>query len=273
MYNLIWLILFSLFISFESSASDEHCSPSLSVHLKNSVVNGEPLSDLYVSNKHGERHIELPFLAENVKCKNLSDNVLRVSLGADLPRGMFADYFFVNGKKFSYIGGVVAQTSASGSYRATGIYQIDQGDGIGRVNIENIENDEDKVLLIAIGSIPYTSNKYSTRELYDKGRSIEIDLLAKSSNQKICRKDETAFYYCKTKKGKIMNLCYEPTIGHISYYFGNENAIDIKLSDYEYLAGEYLFINNDYIYTISPDKNKIKVESKGMVKAELDCFN
>ncbi len=272
MYNLRWLMLFSLFISFESSASDDLCSSSLSAHLKNSVVNGEPLSDLYVSNKHGKRHIELPFLAENIKCKNLSDNVSRVSLGADLPRGMFADYYFVNGKKISYIGGVVAQTSASGSYRATGIYQIDQGDGVGRVSVENIDY-EDKVLLSVIGAIPYASNKSSIRELYERGGSIEIDLLAKSSNQKICHKNETTFFYCKTKNGKILNLCYEPTLGHISYYFGNESAIDIKLSDYEYLAGEYLFINNGYKYTVSPNKNKIKVESKGMVKAELDCFN
>lgn len=114
---------------------------------------------------------------------------------------------------------------------------------------------------------------FSIRELYERGKSIEIDLLAKSSNQKICGIDETTIFYCKTKKGEILNLCYEPTLDHISYYFGNENFVDIKLSEYEYLVGKYLFRNNGTTYTVSPNENKINVESKGKVMAELDCFN
>ena len=62
------------------------------------------------------------------------------------------------------------------------------------LTVENIENVEDKVLLSVIGAIPYASNKSSIRELYERGGSIEIDLLAKSSNQKICHKNETTFF-------------------------------------------------------------------------------
>ncbi|QNF15499.1 hypothetical protein FT670_19870 [Aeromonas jandaei] len=268
-----WMVSCLLLFSINALASEEYCNGVLNARLSNSFVDGEPLSDLFVYNGVNEIKMEMPFSVAGIKCNNLGDNILHVSLSADLPRGRSADYYFrkKTADAITYIGGIIYQaTTTGGGYRATGIYKIEKGDD---TEIVRTVDGEDKVLLNAIQSAPYLKSNNSIGELYEKGANIEIDLLSRSSNEKICGDNETTIFYCKTRKNKILNLCYEPEVGYISYYFGNKNKIDIKLSDYEYSMGVFTFKNKGTNYIVSPSDNKIKVESKSQIITELQCFN
>jgi len=113
-----------------------------------------------------------------------------------------------------------------------------------------------------------TSNKMS--DLYSEMRYIEIDALSESTSNRVCDSVERVFYSCKTRTGKILNLCYSPFSGDITYNYGKQGK-ELSLNDFSLMGETFIFKNKNTSYNVSPDKGVISVIQNGKQLSVISC--
>lgn len=246
----------------------EGCSDEIVHQVETKTENGEPISILSIKYNEEVESFTVPFTSENSSCKRVSDNgIIKISVVADRPNVSTVYYFDIAGK-INYIGSASISTS-SGEERVSGIGEINKGNGITAINLEGVAS-EDAAIISKIMNIAYgpTSNKMS--DLYSEMRYIEIDALSESTSNRICDSGERVFYYCKTRTGKILNLCYSPFSGDITYNYGKQGK-ELSLNDFSLMGETFIFKNKNTSYNVSPDKGVISVIQNGKQLSVISC--
>ena len=88
--------------------------------------------------------------------------------------------------------------------------------------------------------------------------------------EKNCDNGESVFYYCKTKSGKNMNLCYSPFSGDIPYNYGKQGK-ELSLNDFSLMGETFIFKNKNTSYNVSPDKGEILFIQNGKQLLVISC--
>ena len=249
--------------------SVEDCSDELFYQVDTNVENGEPISVLSIKYKEEVRSFTVPFTAEISSCKKINnDGLIKITVPADRPRLKVVYYFDVAGK-FNYVGSASITTS-SGEERVSGIGEINKGNGIAAVNLEGVVS-EDASIISKIINIPYSHASNKVSHLYSEMRYIEIDALSESTGNKICDSEDRVFYYCKTKSGKVLNLCYSPFSGDITYNYGKQGS-ELSLNDFSLIGETFSFKNKNTMYNVSPAKGEISVIQNGKQLSVISCI-
>lgn len=247
----------------------EECSDKLSYQVETNLENGEPISVLSIKYNEVEQSFTVPFTAENSSCKEINNNgLIKITVPADRPRLKSVYYFNVD-NQLHYIGNASITTS-SGEEQVSGIGEVNKGNKIAAVNLEGVAG-EDAAVISKIINTPYgltSGDKVS--DLYSDMRYIEIDALSESIGNKICDSDESVFYYCKTKSGKNLNLCYSPFSGDITYNYGNQGE-ELSLNDFSLMGEIFSFKNKNTTYNVSPVKGEISVIQNDKQLSVISC--
>ncbi|MND75564.1 hypothetical protein D3C80_671900 [compost metagenome] len=246
----------------------EDCSDEIIYQVDTNIESGEPVSVISIKYNEEVRSFTVPFTAGNSSCKRINnDGLIKLTVPSDRPRQSAVYYFDVAGK-LNYIGGASISTS-SGEERVSGIGEINKGDGITAVNLAGVAS-EDASIISKIINIPYVLTDNKVSDLYSEMRYIEIDALSESTGNKICDSDESVFYYCKTKSGKNLNLCYSPFSGDITYNYGRRGK-ELSLNDFSLMGEIFSFKNKNTMYNVSPDEGEISVIQNGKILSVISC--
>ncbi len=244
------------------------CNDDILYYITTKTSDGEPSSTLSIMHSGKGQAFTVPFPSGNSSCKKVNnDGLIKITVSADRPRLNAVYYFDVSGK-FNYIGSASISTS-SGEEHVSGVGEINKGDGITAVNLAGVAS-EDASIISKIINIPYVLTDNKVSDLYSEMRYIEIDALSESSGNKICDSDESVFYYCKTKSGKNLNLCYSPFSGDITYNYGRQGK-ELSLNDFSLMGEIFSFKNKNTMYNVSPDKGEISVIQNGKILSVISC--
>lgn len=247
----------------------EYCSDELHYQVDTNIENGEPISTLSI-NRNGEaQSFTVPFVTKNSSCKKINnDGLIKITVSADRPRLSAVYYFDVSGE-FNYIGSASISTS-SGEERVSGIGEIDKGKEIATVNFDGVANEDVAIISKIINASYSLASDDKVSDLYRDMRYIEINAISERTGNKICDSDESVFYYCKTKSGKNLNLCFSPFSGEITYNYGKQGK-ELSLNDFSLMGETFSFKNKNTIYNVSPDKGEISVIQNGKQLSVISC--
>lgn len=248
----------------------ENCLDEVSYQVDTKIENGEPISVLSIKHNGEGQVFTVPFTAGNSSCKKISnDGLIKITVPSDRPR-LKAIYYFNIGDKLNYIGNASITTS-SGEEQVNGIGEINRGNEITTVNLEGVAS-EDAAIISKIIKIPYNfASDKKVSNLYGEMRYIEIDALSERTGNKICGNDESVFYYCKTKSGKNLNLCYSPFSGDVTYNYGKQGK-ELSLNDFSLIGDIFSFKNKNTLYNVSPAKGEISVIQNGKQLSVISCM-
>ncbi len=244
------------------------CNNDILYYITTKTSDDEISSTLSIMHSGKGQAFTVPFPSGNSSCKKINnDGLIKITVSADRPR-LKAIYYFDVAGKFNYIGSASISTS-SGEERVSGIGEINKGNGITAINLEGVAS-EDAAIISKIMNIAYgpTSNKMS--DLYSEMRYIEIDALSESTSNRVCDSGERVFYSCKTRTGKILNLCYSPFSGDITYNYGKQGK-ELSLNDFSLMGETFIFKNKNTSYNVSPDKGVISVIQNGKQLSVISC--
>ncbi|MGL5528583.1 MAG: hypothetical protein ACRDCI_09450 [Plesiomonas shigelloides] len=263
----ILLALYSL--SLTSLHAQEKCQGYIQHKIDAQFENGEPSSVLIVRALNEERSFTIPFQAENSTCKKIDgEGIIKISVVTDRPRLELVYYFNV-GDKFEYIGNASITTS-SGEEQVSGISEVNKGDsGVG-IDLQNV-NGEDAAIISKIINVKYNPNvNKKTLDLYNDMRYIEIDALSEINGSKICDDTERVFFYCKAKSGKVLNLCYSPFSGNITYNYGRYEK-ELSIDNFSLNDNRFVFENGNTSYNVNLIDGEILVSQGGEVLSLISC--
>ncbi len=241
----------------------------VSYYVTTKTSDDEPISTLSIKHNGDIRVFTIPFTAENSSCKTINDDrLIKFTVNADRPR-LKAVYYFYSSGKLNYIGSASITTS-SGEEQVSGVGEINKGNEIATVNLKGVAS-EDAAIIRKIINVPYDlASNGEVSDLYNEMRYIEIDALSERTGNKICDNDESVFYYCKTKSGKNLNLCYSPYSGDVTYNYGKQGK-ELSLNDFSLIGEIFSFKNKNTIYNVSPAKGEISVIQNGKQLSVISC--
>lgn len=247
----------------------ENCSHELSYQVDTNIENGEPISVLSIKRNGEMQSLTIPFVAENSSCKRINnDGLIKITVPADRPRLSAVYYFDISGK-FKYIGSASISTS-SGEERVSGIGEINKSNEISAVDLDGVASEDAAIISKIINASYSLASNDKVSDLYRDMRYIEINALSERTGNKICDSDESVFYYCKTKSGKNLNLCYSPFSGDITYNYGKQGK-ELSLNDFSLMGETFSFKNKNTMYNVSPDKGEISVIQNGKQLSVISC--
>ncbi|WP_349921912.1 hypothetical protein [Aeromonas veronii] len=268
------LFLRGLYIAFYSiipmyTYAYSTCDDDVSYYITTKTSDDEPSSTLSIMHSGEGRTFTVPFSSGNISCKKINTNgLIKITVPADRPRLSAIYYFDVSGK-FNYIGGASISIS-SGEERVSGIGEINKGNEISAVDLDGVAS-EDAAIISKIISTSYSlASNDKVSDLYHDMRYIEINALSEYTGNKICGSDESVFYYCKTKSGKNLNLCYSPFSGDITYNYGKQRK-ELSLNDFSLMGETFSFKNKNTMYNVSPAKGEISVIQNGKQLSVISC--
>jgi hypothetical protein len=248
--------------------ADEVCLSELSHQVDTKLENGEPISVLSIKYHSSKLALTVPFSAENSSCKKINNKgLIKITVPADRPR-LKTIYYFKSGDEFRYIGNASITTS-SGEERVSGVGEINKGDSLSNISLEGVAS-EDVAVISRIINLPFNVASDNVPDLYRDMRYIEIDALSESTGNKICDSTESVFYYCKTKSGKNLNLCYSPFSGDITYNYGRQGR-ELSINDFSLMGDIFSFKNKNTTYNVSPSKGEISVIQNGKQLSVISC--
>ncbi|MGY6037381.1 hypothetical protein [Aeromonas sp. AE23HZ002T15] len=245
------------------------CNDNISYYITTKISDNEPSSTLSIMHSGRGRTFTAPFPSGNSSCKKVNDDgLIRITVSADRPI-LSAVYYFDVSRDFNYIGSASISTS-SGEERVSGIGEINKSNEISAVDLDGIAS-EDAAIISKIINAPYSlASNDKVSDLYRDMRYIEINALSERTGNKICDSDESVFYYCKTKTGKNLNLCYSPFSGDITYNYGKQGK-ELSLNDFSLMGETFSFKNKNTMYNVSPDKGEISVIQNGKQLSVISC--
>ena len=245
------------------------CNDDIYYYVTTQTSDDDPSSTLSIRHNGEEQTFTAPFPSGNSSCKKVNDDgLIKITVYADRPRLSAAYYFDVSGK-FNYIGSASISTS-SGEERVSGIGEIDKDNEIATVNFDGVESEDVAIISKIINASYSLASNDKVSDLYRDMRYIEINALSERTGNKICDSDESVFYYCKTKSGKNLNLCYSPFSGEITYNYGKQGK-ELSLNDFSLMGETFSFKNKNTIYNVSPDKGEISVIQNGKQLSVISC--
>ncbi|MGY3925742.1 hypothetical protein [Aeromonas simiae] len=261
----IWVV-FSLVSTWTYAV--EGCSDNFIYKVDTNIENGEPISILSIKyNEEAQLSFTVPFTSGNSSCERLNDNgLIKILVTADRPK-MREVYYFDVANKLYYIGSASILTS-SGEERVSGIGEI-KNNGFFLVDFDGVAS-EDAAIIRKIMSIPSEKKNSNISKLYNEMRYIEIDELSENTGSKICDRDDRVFYYCKTRSGKNLNLCYSPFSGDITYVYGKKEK-ELSINNFSLIGETFIFKNKNTSYNVSPDKGEISVIQNGKILSVIPC--
>lgn len=245
------------------------CNDDIYYYVTTQTLDDEPSSTLSIMHNGEGQTFTAPFLSGNSLCKKVNnDGLIKITVSADRPRLSAVYYFDVSGE-FNYIGSTSISTS-SGEERVSGIGEIDKGNEIATVNFDGVANEDVAIISKIINTSYSLASDDKVSDLYRDMRYIEINALSERTGNKICNSDESVFYYCKTKSGKKLNLCYSPFSGEITYNYGKQGK-ELSLNDFSLIGETFNFKNKNTMYNVSPDKGEISVIQNGKQLSVISC--
>lgn len=246
------------------------CYDGVSYYVTTKISYDEPVSTLSIKHDGDTRLFTIPFSAENSVCKIINDDgLIKITVPADRPRLSAVYYFYVSGG-FNYIGSASISTS-SGEERVSGIGEINKGNEISAVSLDGVASEDAAIISKIINASYSLASNDNVLELYRDMRYIEINALSEYTGNKICGSDESVFYYCKTKSGKNMNLCYSPFSGDITYNYGKQGR-ELSLNDFSLMGEAFSFKNKNTMYNVSPANGEISVIQNGKKLSVISCI-
>ncbi len=245
------------------------CNDDILYYITTKTSDGEPSSTLSIMHSGKGQAFTVPFPSGNSSCKKVNnDGLIKITVSADRPR-LNAVYYFDVAGKFNYIGSASISTS-SGEERVSGVGEINKGNEIPFVNLDGVVSEDAAIISKIINASYILASDEKVSDLYRDMRYIVIDALSESTGSKICDSDESVFYYCKTKSGKNLNLCYSPFSGDITYNYGKQGK-ELSLNDFSLMGEIFSFKNKNTMYNVSPNKGEISVIQNGKKLSVISC--
>ncbi|MGY3856350.1 hypothetical protein [Aeromonas intestinalis] len=246
-----------------------NCDDDVSYYITTKTTDNEPSSTLSVIHSGEGKTFTVPFIATNSSCKKIDNSgIIKITVSADRPRLSAVYYFDVSGD-FNYIGSASISTS-SGEERVSGIGEINKGNEISAVDLDGVAGEDAAIISKIISTSYRLVSDDKMLDLYHDMRYIEINALSEHTGNKICGSDERVFYYCKTKSGKNLNLCYSPFSGDITYNYGKLGK-ELSLNDFSLMGETFSFKNKNTMYNVSPAKGEISVIQNGKQLSVISC--